>query len=580
MAFLFPFVDWNSTNIFGVAILVAVAAALLTGSLEGWLRFLLGKLGTATNDQDKEKLISNSEDIILLSSRIELLSAKTSRDVIVSFMKSGMEFLAASGVSFVSFEEWGSPLWPISLGDIPLGITETWQNILANPETRQACRKCTTRETEADCVLNQNTRQTPAKILCVPLHNGRKELGVANFFFKMPTVIDEKKRAVIASLASDSESALLRITERAIESDILERIRYSEKRDISRKFIVDLCRLVNTTVNAEVTAIWLAQTKEKDSPWIAYPPFGDEEDGLGAFPVSELWQLSNANRKPYEYVLTSSLHSSKSVLVFPMQFEGDGIVGMMMVVGPGEQQNIRLLSPYLSIVATEIAALIHFDGSREKEVYDAIVDERYRLAREIHDGIAQTLAFLKIQTAQMVSYLNTGKMDRLETVLSANYQTLTEAFQDARLAIENLRVTPEADTRSWLKDLAQDFTVTTGIPVDVTNVPDGIELPLSVQAQLVRIIQEALNNVRKHSKATSVVITSRVEGDDIVIEVIDDGLGFESELAGGDSKFGLVGMRERADMIDGDFQVISRSGEGTTVRLVIPHRNIDASTGA
>jgi two-component system nitrate/nitrite sensor histidine kinase NarX len=266
-------------------------------------------------------------------------------------------------------------------------------------------------------------------------------------------------------------------------------------------------------------------------------------------------------------------------LVLPMQNDSEGNSGMMIVVGAGPQQNLNQLSPYLNSVAAEIAALFHFERIKDKEVYDAIVDERYRLAREIHDGIAQTLAFLKIQTAQMITYLTAGKMERLETVLSANYQTLTEAFQDARLAIENLRVTPGAVTRSWLINLAQDFTVATGIPVDVSDVTDGIELPLPVQAQLVRIIQEALNNVRKHSKATSVVITSRVEGDDMVFEVKDDGMGFESGQAGGDSKFGLIGMRERADMIDGDFQIRTRSGEGTTVRLVIPIRNNDSSTG-
>jgi two-component system nitrate/nitrite sensor histidine kinase NarX len=88
-----------------------------------------------------------------------------------------------------------------------------------------------------------------------------------------------------------------------------------------------------------------------------------------------------------------------------------------------------------------------------------------------------------------------------------------------------------------------------------------------VQAQLIRIVQEALNNVRKHAKAHSVEIVGRQDGDEVLIEVRDDGLGFAPERVDAGSRYGLRGMQERAEMIGADFQITSQPGRGTRVSL-------------
>jgi signal transduction histidine kinase len=91
-----------------------------------------------------------------------------------------------------------------------------------------------------------------------------------------------------------------------------------------------------------------------------------------------------------------------------------------------------------------------------------------------------------------------------------------------------------------------------------------------VQAQLVRIVQEALNNVRKHSRASMVRISLRNWGGDLLLEINDDGQGFDPDDIPPVAQYGLRGMRERAELIGADFQIISQPRSGTTVRLNLP----------
>jgi two-component system nitrate/nitrite sensor histidine kinase NarX len=207
--------------------------------------------------------------------------------------------------------------------------------------------------------------------------------------------------------------------------------------------------------------------------------------------------------------------------------------------------------------------------------YRAARDERFRLAREIHDGLAQTLAYLKIQTAQMLNYLNSGKLDNLEASLTSSYQTLSNAYQDARREINDMRFAPETNVQDWLVSLAIGFRDDTGMEVDVSGLHIDIPLPLAIQSQLIRIVQEALNNVRQHAQAEKLSLSGSAQGGDVVLEISDDGRGFEPDAVASGVRYGLVGMRERTDMIGGEFQIISLPDKGTTVRVTVPLETLE-----
>jgi two-component system nitrate/nitrite sensor histidine kinase NarX len=208
----------------------------------------------------------------------------------------------------------------------------------------------------------------------------------------------------------------------------------------------------------------------------------------------------------------------------------------------------------------------------EQLEYKAVLDERTRLAREIHDGLAQTLAFLKLEAARMQTYVSNRDVEAVSRTLQACHKTLSDAYLDARQAIDNLRRAPDERLSDWLQLTAADFTALTGIEVDVSNIHLHHVLSPSVKAQLVRIVQEALTNIRKHAQACGVTLSASERDEDVILEVGDNGRGFAPEEPQPASQYGLRSMRERAEAIGADFQIISTPGAGTTVRLRIPIR--------
>ncbi len=206
----------------------------------------------------------------------------------------------------------------------------------------------------------------------------------------------------------------------------------------------------------------------------------------------------------------------------------------------------------------------------EQLEYRAVLDERSRLAREIHDGLAQTLAFLKLEAAQMQNQVSKGNVEAVTRRLQACYQTLSDAYLDAREAIDNLRHIPDEGLEDWLQMTADDFQALTGATVDVSNVHLTHLFSPAVKAQLVRIIQEALTNVRKHAQACAITLSAVEHSGEVILEVHDNGRGFSPEEIQPAAHYGLRSMRERAESIGADFQVISAPGTGTTVRLRIP----------
>jgi two-component system nitrate/nitrite sensor histidine kinase NarX len=209
--------------------------------------------------------------------------------------------------------------------------------------------------------------------------------------------------------------------------------------------------------------------------------------------------------------------------------------------------------------------------------YTLVIQERTRLAREIHDGLAQMLAYLKLQASQMQSALTQGDHARMARLLHESRQALAEAYNETRQAIDNLRVNPDEGLVSWLKQTAEEFEKNAQVKV-ITLLPEnGLDLLPEIQAQMIRITQEALNNVRKHAQASEVRITLREleagalrESGDWILEIADNGRGFEPEDVPAAARYGLRGMRERAELIGAEFQIASQPGRGALVRVFMP----------
>lgn len=207
----------------------------------------------------------------------------------------------------------------------------------------------------------------------------------------------------------------------------------------------------------------------------------------------------------------------------------------------------------------------------------AILEERDRIGREMHDSLAQSLSFLNLKAETAELFLEQGNTEKAKNEIIQIKKACSEAYSDIRQTIFSLktRIEPNLDFLSHLAQYLHEFGLQTGIEVELA-VPEGlaVDVSQSVEVQLIRIIQEALTNVRKHAHVTRAVVKFEKTGEDLTVSVIDNGSGFDPETVSGrrTEHFGLDIIRERAEKIGGTLAIGSVPGRGTRVSVTIPPR--------
>jgi len=274
---------------------------------------------------------------------------------------------------------------------------------------------------------------------------------------------------------------------------------------------------------------------------------------------------------------TQASHSKlRSLLAAPLVSSEGSIVGAILVGSRRSSGFHPRQMAILQTIAGQVGLVVQNAGLMAELEYKTMIQERARLAREIHDGLAQTIGFLKLQSAQLRNYLAREDLERARQAVELLHSTLSEVYQDARQAIDGLRISPaECGLSGWIAQTVSEFEEISGLPVDLQNAELKADLPSEVHAQLIRILQEALSNVRKHARASQVWVVCHETNADLVLEVRDNGLGFSPEDVSSPSRYGLLGMRERAELVGADFQVTSRPGQGTLVRVRLPLKDLE-----
>jgi signal transduction histidine kinase len=225
----------------------------------------------------------------------------------------------------------------------------------------------------------------------------------------------------------------------------------------------------------------------------------------------------------------------------------------------------------LAAIAIENAAL------HEQVQVLAITGERERIAREMHDSLAQLLAWVNTKSQAALAYLGrdntTGARDQIEQLA----QSAREAYVDVREGIFALRsatVSADHDLFDSLTGYIDRWQVQHGIPVTLDIQPDLNPHGLTSLAEIhvLRLIQEALTNIRKHAHATKITIEFRAGEVQWHLTITDDGVGFDpaGSIRGEIPRFGLSTMRERAEAIGGTFALSSAPGQGTRIDVTIP----------
>ncbi|HYI24498.1 MAG TPA: GAF domain-containing sensor histidine kinase [Thermomicrobiales bacterium] len=207
----------------------------------------------------------------------------------------------------------------------------------------------------------------------------------------------------------------------------------------------------------------------------------------------------------------------------------------------------------------------------------AITEERERIAREMHDSLAQVLAYVNTKSQAAQAHLANHDIERANAQIEQLAQTAREAYVDVREGIFALRsshLPPDAGLATTIATYVQRWQDQTGIPVELTVPASTATNPLSPLAalHLQRLVQEALTNIRKHANATQVSITIEDSGPDLRVAIVDNGEGFDPNEIGRGTfpRFGLSTMRERAEASGGEFRLVSSPGRGTTIEVTLP----------
>jgi two-component system nitrate/nitrite sensor histidine kinase NarX len=247
-----------------------------------------------------------------------------------------------------------------------------------------------------------------------------------------------------------------------------------------------------------------------------------------------------------------------------------GSLSVSRVAAPFSERDRRFLMTLAGLASIAITSA----RMRESERQGAIVAERDRIAREMHDSLAQILGVTHLRLRAMSGWTEIRDAPRVAMELTDLAGLTEEAYRDVREALLGLRESTRTDRglvdslRAYLEKYSHHSGVQARLEARFEVEPS---LAPGAEVQVIRVIQEALTNVRKHSGARSAVVRMSNGGDAVTIVVEDDGKGFD--LAGallGRDGFGLHSMRERMELVGGTLTIDSAPGAGTRVTASVP----------
>jgi signal transduction histidine kinase len=253
------------------------------------------------------------------------------------------------------------------------------------------------------------------------------------------------------------------------------------------------------------------------------------------------------------------------------------VLGTLFVATPNHREFSQQEIDLLTSIGGQVGVAVENARLYEQAQQVAVVEERQRLARELHDSVTQSLhgSTLLAEAGQRLA--KAGDLERTRGYFSRLGEISQQALKEMRLLVYELRpyALREVGLIGALQQRIDSVEKRAGVEAQLF-VEGEIELPEIVEDALFRIAQEALNNALKYAKPASVVVTIRVEGEtpdqQVILEVVDDGVGFDTDAVGDTGGIGLVGMRERTEKLGGNLVVYSIPGKGTSVKAIVDLR--------
>jgi two-component system sensor histidine kinase DegS len=333
--------------------------------------------------------------------------------------------------------------------------------------------------------------------------------------------------------------------------------------------------------------------------------------------INDAYKIGNAAEYSHDHSFDSSTgYKTKSILSIPMKNHDNDITGVIQLINKKKawdtvinyqeenaadkilpfsdddeiimnslagqaavalenSQLYRDMQDMLEIYKQQNSKLLYFS----KNIMKAHEEERKRIAREIHDGPAQSAANLSFKLEICKRYLSDEKMDALTTELNNLGDSIHSTIGEIRTIIYDLKPSClENGLISAVQRYIETFSGMSDINIDFTYSGEDSEIEYYITSNIYRIVQEALSNVKKHAEADSIRIDLEITNTRIILDIVDNGKGFVVEelktrkfdkLKGG---FGIEGIRERVELGGGSMTLQSAPGKGTALHIDIPVR--------
>ena len=404
--------------------------------------------------------------------------------------------------------------------------------------------------------------------LTVPLRRGEKNLGALIVRLGAPNPPGEEPLGLLRTVAHTTSAVIESHRLREHEMLAFREVDRAVRTDLNLKEALE--RLLNEMIGAcaaEGGAIfsWDAE-RDRVEPWVT--------QGL-VVPSDFVRAIIREGRARR----LTGVEDARSIVGAPMmtgtRAGGAVVLARSATAGRFDSRHVDLLSTLASTAALIVRNTQLYARSEEA----AISEERTRIAREIHDGLAQDLALLVLKISVAEKLLSQGKDREVKTELRAISDQLRRDTRDVRHIIFALRPL-DIESQGFLPALegfAKEFGKANEIELQFEVAGDVSRLPPKLETALFRLTQEALNNIRKHANAKHVWINLSINNRrGAVLRVRDDGQGFDVnealQAARARGSVGLVQMRERTERAGGVFSIETAPGKGTTIEVQLPVR--------
>ncbi len=245
-------------------------------------------------------------------------------------------------------------------------------------------------------------------------------------------------------------------------------------------------------------------------------------------------------------------------------------LGVLMLFSNDPSRFTSEFMQLLECIGHQLGVAVENARFHQRTEQVAILEERTRISRELHDSLAQTLGWLRIKTEILEDDLRLGEIERTQEDLTAIRRVVRDACYDVRESIDGLRKRPTGDLTATAAAWISEFRQRSGLRTDFRSKDGDVRLSAVVEAELLRILQEGLTNVRKHAQAQMVRVDFQIKGSFAELIIEDDGDGFDYEIEQDGGHYGLRIMRERAERLGGSFNIETAPGKGAKITALLP----------